>query len=89
MEHDTLYRTVDLKTAVYLLYAYPAVHLLRVEAVTADRPDRLHFVLEGVAPGARTSPGEGELVELPKYLRVFEKAKIAMSNAARVAGRRP
>mgnify|MGYP001244486471 CR=1 FL=1 len=87
MEHPELYRTVDLKTAVYLLYS--GAKLLKVEPVTADRPDRLHFVLEGVAAGARTAPGEGELVELPKYLRVFEKAKIALTNAARIAGHRP
>ncbi len=87
MEHAELYRTVDLKTATYLLYS--GAKLVKVEPVSSERRDRLHFVLGGVAPGARTSPGEGELVELPRYLRVFEKAKVALTNAARAAGHRP
>jgi len=87
MEPSGLYRTTDVKTCAYLLYNLGA-KLLRVEPVEADRPSRLQFVLGGVPPGARTAPAEGELVELPRYLRAFEKAKAAMTIAARPGGLR-
>jgi hypothetical protein len=84
---DEFYRTTDLKSAAYALYAFGA-KILRIEPINPEIPNRLHFVLSGVPKGARMAPGDGELVDLTKYLRAFETAKNSLNTAARAGGLR-